>query len=140
MPFPAGDTLLILPELFLTTAALVVLLWATVASREGERSLAFFSIGALAATGLLLFLSARAAGALPRSAFGGMFVMDRFGLYFKAILILVSIVTILFSLRFIGAASYPGGEYYGLLLFATVGMLFMASGTHLASIVVALEL
>ena len=35
---------------------------------------------------------------------------------------------------------YPGGEYYGLILFSTVGMLFMASGTHLASIVVALEL
>ena len=59
MPFPAGDTLLILPELFLTAAALVVLLWATAASREGERGLAFFSIGALAATGLLLFVSAR---------------------------------------------------------------------------------
>jgi NADH-quinone oxidoreductase subunit N len=140
VPFPAGDTLLILPELFLTTAALVVLLWATATSRAGERGLALFSIGALAVTGLLLFVSARMAGALPKSGFGGMIVMDRFGLYFKAILILVSIVTILFSLRFIGAASYPGGEYYGLLLFATVGMLFMASGTHLASIVVALEL
>ena len=110
MPFPAGDTLLILPELFLTVAGLVVLLWATAVSREGERGLAFFSVGALAATGILLFVSARMAGALPRSGFGGMFVMDRFGLYFKAILILVSIVTILFSLRFIGAASYPGGE------------------------------
>ena len=96
MPFPAGDTLLILPELFLTAAALVVLLWATFTSRQGERALAFFSVAALAATGLLLFVSARMAGALPKSGFGGMFVMDRFGLYFKAILILVTIVTILF--------------------------------------------
>jgi len=94
----------------------------------------------LAATGLLLFVSARMAGTLPRSAFGGMFAMDRFGLYFKGILLLVGIVTILFSLRFVGVSPYPGGEYYGLILFSTVGMLFMASGTHLASIVVALEL
>ena len=140
MPFPAGDTLLILPELFLTAAASFVLLWATFVSRPRERGLAFFSIGALAATGLLLFVSARMAGTLPRSAFGGMFSMDRFGLYFKGILLLVGIVTILFSLRFISVSPYPGGEYYGLILFSTVGMLFMASGTHLASIVVALEL
>jgi NADH-quinone oxidoreductase subunit N len=140
VPFPAGDTLLILPELFLTAAGMVILLWATVVSRERERGLAFFSIGALAVTGLLLFVSARLAGTLPRSAFGGMFAMDRFGLYFKAILLLVGIVIILFSLRFVGTSPYPGGEYYGLILFSTVGMLFMASGTHLVSIVVALEL
>ncbi|HMA29107.1 MAG TPA: NADH-quinone oxidoreductase subunit N [Thermoanaerobaculia bacterium] len=140
MPFPAGDTLLILPELFLTTAASVVLLWATFVSRAQERVLALVSVGALAATSLLLFVSARLAGTLPRAGFGGMFVMDRFGLYFKGILLLVGIVTILFSLRFVGVSPYPGGEYYGLILFSTVGMLFMASGTHLASIVVALEL
>src|SRR5512135_2507660 len=52
----------------------------------------------------------------------------------------VAVVTILYSLRFVGASPYPSGEYYGLILFATVGMLFMASGTHLVSIVVALEL
>jgi NADH-quinone oxidoreductase subunit N len=140
VPFPAGDTLLILPELFLTAAASFVLLWATFVSRERERGLAFFSVGALALTGLLLFVSARVSGTLPRSAFGGMFVMDRFGLYFKAILLLAVIVTVLYSLHFVGSSPYPGGEYYGLLLFSTVGMLFMASGTHLASIVVALEL
>jgi NADH-quinone oxidoreductase subunit N len=140
VPFPAGDSLLILPELFLTFAALVVILWATFVSREKENGVAFVSIASLAVTGLLLFVSARAAAPLPRSAFGGMFVMDRFGLYFKAILILAAIVTILFSLRFVGISPYPGGEYYSLILFSTVGMLFMASGTNLVSIVVALEL
>jgi NADH-quinone oxidoreductase subunit N len=140
VPFPASDTLLILPELFLTVAGMFVLLWATLVKRERERGLAFFSIGSLAVTGILLFVSARLAGTLPRSAFGGMFAMDRFGLYFKAILLLVGIVIILFSLRFVGMSPYPGGEYYGLILFSTVGMLFMASGTHLVSIVVALEL
>jgi len=140
VPFSAGDTLLILPELFLTAAASVVLLWATFVSRSGERILAIFSIGALAVTGILLFASARIAGTLPRAGFFGMFVMDRFGLYFKGILLLVGIVTILFSLRFVGVSPYPGGEYYGLILFSTVGMLFMASGTNLVSIVVALEL
>ena len=43
-------------------------------------------------------------------------------------------------MRFVGAAPYPGGEYYALLLFAGVGMLFMVSGNNLISIYVALEL
>jgi NADH-quinone oxidoreductase subunit N len=47
---------------------------------------------------------------------------------------------VLASVRYVGAAPYPGGEYYALLLFAGVGMLFMASGNNLITIYVALEL
>src|SRR5512141_1679729 len=140
MPFAAADTLLILPELFLTAAGLVLLLAATVGGREKERIVALGAIGSLVVTGLLLAVSVSTAKALPQSAFGGMFVLDRFSLYFKVLMLLAAVVTILFSLRFVGSSPYPSGEYYGLILFATVGMLFMASGTHLASIVVALEL
>src|SRR5262249_48117764 len=50
------------------------------------------------------------------------------------------VLTILASVRFVGDAPYPGGEYYALLLFAGVGMLFMASGNNLISIYVSLEL
>ncbi len=140
MPFAAADTLLILPELFLTAAGLVLLLVATVGGREKERAIAVSAIGSLVVTGLLLAVSVSTASSLPQSAFGGMFVLDRFSLYFKVLMLLAAIVTILFSLRFVGSSPYPSGEYYGLILFATVGMLFMASGTHLVSILVALEL
>jgi NADH-quinone oxidoreductase subunit N len=140
VPFAAADTLLILPELFLTVAGLVLLLAATVGGREKERTVALAAIGSLVATGVLLAVSVASVKALPQSGFGGMFVLDRFSLYFKVLMLLAAAVTILFSLRFVGTSPYPSGEYYGLILFATVGMLFMASGTHLASIVVALEL
>ena len=49
------------------------------------------------------------------------------------------LLTILASVRFVGEAPYPGGEYYALLLFAGVGMLFMASGNNLITIYVSLE-
>jgi NADH-quinone oxidoreductase subunit N len=140
MPFAPADALLILPELFLTAAGLVLLLAATVGGREKERTIAILSLVSLAVTGVLLAVSASTAKGLPQSAFGGMFVLDRFSLYFKVLMLLAAAVTILFSLRFVGTSPYPSGEYYGLILFAAVGMLFMASGTHLASIVVALEL
>ena len=128
MPFSNVDTLLIIPELFLTAAGLGLLIYATFVRREHEPRIAILSIASLAVTGLLLGVSTRFAGTLPRSAFGGMLVVDRFGLYFQGLVILAAIITILFSLRFVGESPYPGGEYYGLILFTTVGMLFMAAG------------
>lgn len=140
MPFALSDLAVIVPETFLTVAALALLVAAAWTPREKEKGLALAAIAALALTGALLYLAVSWAGALPRSAFGGMFTLDAFSLFFKGLVLVGTVVTILFSLRFVGSSPYPGGEYYGLLLFSTVGMLFMASGTNLASIWVALEL
>ena len=140
LPFPLSDLLVILPELVLTELALGILLWATVVKRENERVLAWASLASLAITAALIPVAISFAGTLPRSAFGGMFALDGFGIFFKVLPLVAAAVTILFSLRFVGTSPYPGGEYYALLLFSTVGMLFMASGTHLVSLYIALEL
>ena len=108
--------------------------------RERERSLAWASLASLVITAALIPVAVSFAGSLPRAAFGGMFTLDGFGIFFKVLTLLAAAVTILFSLRFVGTSPYPGGEYYALLLLTTVGMLFMASGTHLVSIYIALEL
>jgi NADH-quinone oxidoreductase subunit N len=139
LPFPLSDLWALLPELFLTQASLVLLVWAAWTPRAKERILARASLVTLAVTFVLLFVSADLAGPLPRTACAGMFVLDRFSLFFKFLILAASAVTILFSLKFVGSSPYPGGEYYGLILFSSVGMLFMASGVHLVSIYIALE-
>jgi NADH:ubiquinone oxidoreductase subunit 2 (chain N) len=140
LPFPLSDLLVILPELVLSELALGILLWAAVVKRERERALAWASLASLAVTAALVPVAVHFAGGLPRAAFGGMFTLDGFGIFFKVLTLLAAAVTILFSLRFVGTSPYPGGEYYALLLLTTVGMMFMASGTHLVSIYIALEL
>lgn len=140
MPTSPAETLLILPELFLTVVGLVVLIWATLGGKEVERRIAVASAASLVGTGLLLAASVAAAGTLPRLGFGGMLVIDRFALFTKVLVLVASFVTILFSMRFVSVSPYPGGEFYALILFSTVGMLFMASGANLVSIYVALEL
>ncbi len=146
MPFPLSDLLTILPELFLTEAALGLLLYGTWTRRTAEaseardRRIAWLSVASLGLTALLLAVSAFAIKTIPLRAFSGMVTFDRFGVFFKILILLASAVTILFSMRFLAASSYPGGEYYSLILFTTVGMLFMAAGTNLASIYIALEL
>ncbi|MGE5345780.1 MAG: NADH-quinone oxidoreductase subunit N [Acidithiobacillales bacterium] len=139
LPFPLSDLWTLLPELFLTQASLVLLVWAAWLPREKEGLIARLALVTIGATIVLLFVSAELAGPLPRTACAGMFVLDRFSLFFKLLILGASAVTILFSLKFVGSSPYPGGEYYGLILFSSVGMLFMASGIHLVSIYIALE-
>jgi len=137
--FRASDWLLLSPELFLTAAGLLLLGLAVVFGKTKEEFLAFLatlSVGITAA--LVAFVAARPERATPILA--GAFVVDNFALFFKALVLLSLGLTVLASARYVGAAPYPGGEYYALLLFSGVGMLFMASGNNLISIYVALEL
>ncbi len=134
-----SDWILLSPEIFLTASGLLVLSLAVSFGKAKEEFLSFLSILAVAVTGcLVVFVSAQPNRATP--ILGGTFVVDNFALFFKALILLSLLLTILASVRFVGAAPYPGGEYYALLLFAGVGMLFMVSGNNLISIYVALEL
>jgi NADH-quinone oxidoreductase subunit N len=104
-----------------------------------EEFLAYLTVLATAATiGLVAFLSGYPGREVP--ILGGMFVLDNFAIFFKLLMLVSIVLTALASVRFVGNAPYPGGEYYALLLFTGVGMLFMVSGNNLVSIYVALEL
>ena len=137
--FTPADWILLSPELFLTAAGLLMLGISVAVGKKREEFLAFLAVLMILVTGVLLvFVSSQAGRQAP--ILGGTFVVDNFALFFKALILLSLLLTVLASARFVGAAPYPGGEYYALLLFSGVGMLFMASGNNLISIYVALEL
>jgi NADH-quinone oxidoreductase subunit N len=137
--FSASDWLLLSPELLLMAAGLLVLSLSAFFGKVKEEFLAFLTILATAATiGLVTFLSGYHGREAP--ILGGMFVLDNFAIFFKLLMLVSIVLTALASVRFVGNAPYPGGEYYALLLFTGVGMLFMVSGNNLISIYVALEL
>jgi NADH-quinone oxidoreductase subunit N len=133
------DWLLLSPELLLTAVASLVLCLAVLVSKAREKALAAVSIAGVVGSAILLVVLWRDPS---RSApiLGAMFVVDNFSIFFKLLVLITAALTILSSVRFVGDAPYPAGEYYGLVLFATVGTMFMASGNNLASIYVALEL
>ena len=134
-----SDWLLLSPELLLTAAGLLVLSLAVFVDKAKEEFLAFLTLLSVAgAMALVLFLSGYSGRG--GSILGGMFVLDNFAIFFKLLMLTSIALTVLASVRFVGASPYPGGEYYALLLFTGVGMLFMVSGDNLVSIYVALEL
>ncbi len=116
---------LVLPEAFLALAGLFLLLF----SKSRATSL---SCLALLVTLVLLFISPA-----DGEAFGGMLVVDGFGRFMKAIIL----VAAGFSLAFLpetGKKTKP--EYSVLILFATLGMMLMVSAHHLIALYVGLEL
>src|SRR5207248_11078237 len=63
-----------------------------------------------------------------------------FGLVFKAIFLRAAALAIAISTRFLDIEREQHGDYYALILFATVGMMFLGSGYDLISLYIALEL
>ena len=126
----------ILPELIVVGTAIAVLtldLLLPVARRRW--------LPAVTVVGLLAALVA----SLPlwgqnRSAFGDTVVGDSLAAFFNVLLIVITILTVLISPRFLRAFDLDYGEYYILLLGATAGMMLLAAATSLMTIFLSIEL
>jgi NADH-quinone oxidoreductase subunit N len=75
-----------------------------------------------------------------RSGFDGMVLADNFALLFDLIFLIGTLLTILLSGNFINLFSHGIGEYFSLILFATIGMMLMASTNNLIVIFLGLEI
>ncbi|MGQ0762474.1 MAG: NADH-quinone oxidoreductase subunit N [Acidobacteriota bacterium] len=148
--FNVRDLQLIAPELILTVVACVVLVMEVVLPYRLSKWTAYFSLVgialALVSLGALFFSIGGAfrvsniQALTPTDGFWGMVRIDGFALLFKGIFLLAAALAIAISIRFLDLEREQHGEYYALVLFATVGMLFLGSGYDLISLYISLEL
>jgi NADH-quinone oxidoreductase subunit N len=142
--FDAADLQLIAPELILTLCACVVLVLEVVLPRRESRVTGYFALVGLLLAGLSVALLGWPAlageAASPLTGFYGTLRVDGFAVVFKLIFIAATTLTIAISLRYLDIEGEQRGEYYALVLFATVGMMFLASGYDLIVLFVSLEL
>jgi len=132
---PNTDFDAIVPMLCVTLAGLVTML-AEAFRRPGER----MPIGWL---GILGLAGAAASTAVlwNRNAQGfGVIAADNFGLFVTLVLVVVGVLTIMFSSSVVTRDAIPAGEYYSLVLFALVGMIMMGTATDLLVIFIGLEI
>ena len=73
-------------------------------------------------------------------SFNGMWVVDNYCRFFKLIFLLGTGLTILISIKYLENEGMQHGEYFALILFATLGMMIMASGAELITIFLGIEL
>ncbi|MDO9071199.1 MAG: proton-conducting transporter membrane subunit, partial [Deltaproteobacteria bacterium] len=72
--------------------------------------------------------------------FARMVYLDNFAFFFYLIFILGAALTVLISRQYLEDYGKNMGEYYALILFATLGMMLMAAGSHLIMIFLGLEI
>lgn len=130
---------LIGPELIVGIAAVVVMMIDAFARRDqrwltGAASLA--ALTAAAVDSIWLWTTWPA----TREAFNGMIVLDELRLSFTLIFIIVSLLTVLIAMVWIDSEHLPAGEFHALLLFATCGMMLMASAGDLVIVFLGLEI
>ncbi|MGB2827203.1 MAG: proton-conducting transporter membrane subunit, partial [Dehalococcoidales bacterium] len=126
---------LFIPEIALAATAVIVILLDLFV--EQKRWLAQVSISGLVIAGGITI--AMWGGSYP-AIFNNMLAVDNFALFFKVLFLGVAFLVILSSTDYVGKFSRFQGEYYALVLLATLGMMLMAAATNLIAIYIALEL
>ncbi len=130
----------LLPEIVLSLWAMLVLL--VDVFQKGNRSepsrpvIAWLSLFGLLPTAIA---NAWLIG-VTESGTASMIALDNFRVFANFILILAAALTILFSMGYLDQRGINRGEFYVLVLFATVGMMLLASSRDLIMLFLALEL
>ena len=130
---------LLLPELIVCIVAVVVMLidaFAKPAQRWITGATSLIGLAGAAVSCVWLWASAPNVS----QAFNGMIVLDPLRLGFTLVFLLVSALTIFVSMVWVESEHLPAGEFHALLLFATAGMMFMASGGDLVMLFLGLEI
>src|SRR5215210_3698900 len=158
--FDVADLKLIAPEIILSLCACVALVMEVVLPYRKSRWVGYFALGAsaLAAVSVCVLgwplvsgflhelplvgrlVGAGGTDAVALSGFYGTVRVDGFAVAFKLIFLLSAALTVAVSLRYLDVEGEQRGEYYSLVLFATTGMMFLASGYDLIVLYISLEL
>lgn len=132
----AQELIRFLPETILTVFGTLIMVWSA-AARESNRIL----LAGLSMAGLLAALAAVIVADGDRGpAFQGMLIIDGFATFFRVLVIVVGILTVLASVQYLSREKADQGEYHALLLFSIAGQCIMATANELIMIFIGLEI
>lgn len=131
MPFVMPDFNPVMPEIVMTVIAIAMLMLELVIKRK--ETLAFLTI---IGAGIASYTLVGSMG----TTFGGMYVSDGYSTFFKLIFLVNLILTVLMSSKYLETLKINFGEYYSLVLFATLGMMLMVSAADIIVLYLGLEL
>ncbi len=133
--FNMADLSTAAPEVILSLVAMMILMLDFIAPRGRRDWLGYLSVlGVL----LTLMVVIRQWGA-PQYAFSGQYLSDPFALFFKIVFLASAALIVLMSIGYLKEEGIDKGEFYGLILFATLGMMLMASAVDLLILYIGLE-
>jgi NADH-quinone oxidoreductase subunit N len=137
LPIAATDLWALAPELIITAAASIVLLWGAFdRPRRYPVQFAWFTLAAL----VLAMAAVLRQVPTADTFFSGLLGMDAFGAFFSAVFLLTATLAVAASIRFLDDQQAHHPEFYFFLLTALLGMMLMARSVDFVSLFVGLEL
>jgi NADH-quinone oxidoreductase subunit N len=143
--FTSTDQFVLMPALLLSIFGCAVLLFEFLLPKgaSSRNWLLAVTLLGLGFTGRALWLQQQAIATAPGGrivGFSGSVTIDGFGLFFNWVFLATAAIVVLISYRYLEIEHEHRSEYYGLILFAQCGMFFLAMGSDLVTLFVALEL
>ena len=125
----------ILPLVAIAIGAMIVLLAGVRIKDEDSAGIGFLALATLLAALIPVVLSFGE----NHFSFGGALVTDDYAALFETIILIAAALTVAMSLQYAADAELAGAEYYGLILFAVLGMMLMATAGDLIIVFLGLE-
>ncbi len=126
----------IAPEVVMISVALCVLILDLLVPKAYKHVLGWFSLAGIVLAAVATYNLMNVSGLF----FGGTLYVDPFATYFKFVFYVACGLGILVSINYLKVEDINRGEYYALMLFATTGMMLMASAGDLITLYLGLEL
>ncbi|HEU4856642.1 MAG TPA: NADH-quinone oxidoreductase subunit NuoN [Rhodanobacteraceae bacterium] len=132
-----NDLLVILPELYLTAAACLVLLF-DVFIKDDQRDATHWVAIIVLLVGIFLVIH----GQPPQTvtAFGGMFVRDHMAEIIKVTVLIATILVFVMARPWLKDRKLFIGEFYSLSIFSVLGVMLLVSAGNLITVYLGLEL
>lgn len=139
MPIPTGaDLVAISPQLVLIGVATLTLLIDAFWPNVSKKALASFCVAGLIGTAILVWRLWPKQK--PEPVMQGMLLIDGFTAFFTLVFLLGTALSILMSIQYLDNEKAQTGEYYALVMFATVGAVVMAASVNLICVFIGLEI
>lgn len=138
---PTLNLNLMIPEIFLFLWACLVFTWDLVTKRKSANTIGWLAMAGPVLTGLVTVILFYGGSYGYGQAAGVMFEIDPLALFFKIIFLGAAFFAIGSSFGLMKERiQNHRGEFYGLILLSTVGMMFLAASNEMISLYIGLEL
>lgn len=130
------DLLLPMTEILVALLGLLVLVLGLAIRGDGRKMVNGFALAGM----MVILLYSMVSFAQNSSLFNGVYQIDLFGNYFKILFLTAGVLVMLMGGRYIDRFQDKSSEFYGLMIFATLGMMLMASAGEFITLYIGLEL
>lgn len=136
MQVQLADFALMMPEIVTAVLALGLLVIGLVVPKEQAKGIGFLTVAGLLGIWLFNFLYWNEDATL----FGGIYLIDSYTVFFRFLFLTAAIIVALASRDYVARLDRNQGEFYALLVAATLGMMLMAGAGDLITLYMGLEL